>query len=108
MKSLEAVYKITKIKVAVHLYANPDPTKGRVREFEEKVARTERRSLVEDAQRCAVEQGMKLDLQHPEPIGYTKEDEVVGNQKIGEWVKKAVQRRRNEEIEGGGGGRGEK
>ena len=47
MKSLEAEYKITKIKAAVHLYANPDPTNGLVREFEEKAARTGRRSVSE-------------------------------------------------------------
>ena len=40
IKSLEAECKITKIKVAVHLYANPDPTMRLAREFEEKAART--------------------------------------------------------------------
>ena len=43
--------------------------------------------------------GMKLDLKHPKPIGHTKEDEVVGKQKIGEWAKKAVQSKWNKEIE---------
>ena len=42
---------------------------------------------------------MKLNLQQPKPIGHTKEDEVVGKQKTREWAKKAVQSRRNEEIE---------
>ena len=32
-------------------------------------------------------------------IGHTKEDEVVGKQKIGECAKQAVESRRNEEIE---------
>ena len=68
----------------MHLCTNPDPTIGLVREFEEKAARTGRRSLVKDAQRYAEEIEMKLDLQHPEPIGHTKEDEVMGKQKIGE------------------------
>ena len=68
----------------MHLCTNPDPTIGLVREFEEKAARTGRRSLVKDAQRYAEEIGMKLDQQHPEPIGHTKEDEVMGKQKIGE------------------------
>ena len=36
MKSLEAEYKITKIKAAVHLYANLDLTMGQVREFKRK------------------------------------------------------------------------
>ena len=53
MKSFEGKYKITKIKAVAHLYANPDPTMGLLREFEEKAARTGRRSLVKDAQRYA-------------------------------------------------------
>ena len=53
---------------------------------------------MKDAQRYAEELGMKLDLQLPEPIGHTKEDEVVGKQKVGEWAKKAVQNRQDEEI----------
>ena len=39
MKSLGAEYKIIKIKAAVHLYANPDPTMGQ-------------RSLVKDTKIC--------------------------------------------------------
>ena len=42
----------------MHLYGNPDTTTGLVREFEEKAARTERRSLVKDAQRSAEELGI--------------------------------------------------
>ena len=34
------------------------------------------------------------------PVGHTKEEEVVGKQKIGEWAKKAVQSRRNDDREG--------
>ena len=64
-----------------------------------KAARKGRRSLLKDARRHAEEIGMKLDLQHPKPIGHTKEDEVVGKQKLGEWTKKAMKSRRNEEIE---------
>ena len=42
---------------------------------------------------------MKLDLQYPEPIDHTKEDEVVRKHKIELWSKKAMQSRRNEETE---------
>ena len=48
MKSLEAEYNVTKIKAALHLCVNPDPTKGLVQEFEEKAAHTGRRSPVKD------------------------------------------------------------
>ena len=74
---------------------------GLVREFEEKTARSGRRSLVQDVQNYAEEIGMKLDLQNPEPIGYTKKDEVVGKQKIRKGTTKVVQSRRDEEIEQG-------
>ena len=99
MKSLEVENNITKIKAAVHLYANQDPTMGLVQTFEEKLSpywtTTSCESLAENAE----ELGMKLDLQHPESIGHTKEDEVVGKQKIGKCAKKAVQNMPNEEIE---------
>ena len=80
MESLDVEYEIAKIKAVVHLYANPVPTMGPVRE---KAARTGRRSPVKDTQRYAKEIGMKLDLQIREPIGHTKEDEEVGKRKIG-------------------------
>ena len=38
LKSVEAEYEITKIKAAVNIYGNTDPTIGLVREFKEKAA----------------------------------------------------------------------
>ena len=38
IKSVEAQYEITKIKAAVNIYGNTDPTMGLVREFKEKAA----------------------------------------------------------------------
>ena len=38
VKSVEAEYEITKIKAAVNIYGNTDPTIGLVREFKEKAA----------------------------------------------------------------------
>ena len=81
------------IMPAVHFHANPDPPIGLDREFEEKAAHTGWLSLVKGLQRYADELGMKLDLQHPESVGHTKEDEVLGKQKIRECTKKAVQSR---------------
>ena len=40
LKLIESEYKITKMKLAMRLYANADPTMGLVRRFEEKVERT--------------------------------------------------------------------
>ena len=41
---------------------------------------------------------MKLDLQQPELIGHTSEDEVVGKQKIGERGQESSAEQVNEEI----------
>ena len=54
---------------------------------------------MKDLQTYAEELGMKIDLQHPEAIAHTKEDKVVGKQKIGEWAKKAMQNRQHGEME---------
>ena len=67
LKSVEAEYKATKIKAAVRLYQNKDPTIGLVRQFEEKAEKKGRRSLVRDAQTYAEKLGMKLELLYPLP-----------------------------------------
>ena len=46
LKSIEAEYKLTKVKAAVRLYNNSDPTMQLVRQFEEKARRTGRHSLI--------------------------------------------------------------
>ena len=38
LKSVQAEYEITKIKAAVNIYGNTDPTIGLFREFKEKAA----------------------------------------------------------------------
>ena len=52
LKSIEAEYKLTKVKAAVRLYNSSDPTMQLVRQFE-KARRTGRHSLIGDAQRLA-------------------------------------------------------
>ena len=69
LKSIEAEYKLAKVKAAVRLYNNSDPTMQLVRQFEEKARRTGRHSLIGDAQRFAEELGMKLELRCPDPSG---------------------------------------
>ena len=57
-----------KIKGAVRLHGNEDPALGMVREFEEQAARTERRSILKEAAKCAEEFGLELDLEHVQKI----------------------------------------
>ena len=98
LKSIEAEYKLTKVKGAVRLYNNSDPTMQLVRQFEEKARRTGRHSLIGDAQRFAEELGMKLELRCPDPSGTTEQGEVIVGRKIGVWAKKAVQSERFEDT----------
>ena len=55
LKSVEEEYKNIKIKAAVKLYENTDPSMTNVREFEEKSMKMGRHSFVKDAQRFAEE-----------------------------------------------------
>ena len=71
LKSIEAEYKLTKVKAAVRLYNNSDPTMQLVRQLE-KTRRTGRHSLIGDAQRFAEELGMRLELRCPDPSGATE------------------------------------
>ena len=76
-KSIEAEYKLIKVKAAVTLHNNLDPTMELVRQFEEKAQRTGRHFLIGDAQRFAEELGMKLELKCPDPSGTTEQGEVI-------------------------------
>ena len=67
LKSIEVEYKLTKVKAAVRLYNNSDPTTKLVRQFEDKARRIERHSFIGDARRFAEELGMKLELRFPDP-----------------------------------------
>ena len=98
LKSIEAEYKLTKVKAAVRLYNNSDPTMQLVRQFEEKARRTGRHSLIGDAHRFAEEFGMKLELRCLDPSGTTEQGEIIEGRKIGVWAKKAVQSKRFEDT----------
>ena len=75
-----------KIKAAVNLYRNKDPTMGLVREFEEKAAKLGRRSIIKDAEKYSKELGFNLELIHTNPIGHTEDEEEIGTNKIGRWI----------------------
>ena len=98
LKSIEAEYKLTKVKAAVRLYTNSDPTMELVRQFGEQARRTGRHSLIGETQRFAEELGMRLELRCLNPSGTTEKGEVIEGRKIGVWVKKAVQSRRFEDT----------
>ena len=53
LKSLEEEYKLTKIKVAVKLYSNPDPVMQVDKQYEEKVEGSGPQALIKDAKKYA-------------------------------------------------------
>ena len=69
LNSIEQEYKLIKIKAAVNLYRNQDPTMGLVREFEEKAVKLRRRSITKDVEKYSKELGLDLQLIHTNPIG---------------------------------------
>ena len=83
LKSEESTCKNIKVKTAIKLYANEDPTMRMVRELEEKWERTRRRSLKKHTERYASERGLYLELNYPCPTANTEEGEELPGEKVG-------------------------
>ena len=82
MQSVESVYKATKIKAAVKLYSNEDPTMETVRCFEENSSRNGHYSLINDAIKYAEELGITLDLSYPNPSCYGDDGKEIPQAQI--------------------------
>ena len=65
MKSVEEEYKMTKIKSAIKLYSNEEPTMRLVRAFEENAIHQGHQSHVKETREFAEELGFTLDLSFP-------------------------------------------
>ena len=98
LKSVESTYKNIKVKTAIKLYANEDPTMRMVREFEEKCERTGRRSLKKDTERYASERGLYLKLSYPCPTANTEEGEELPGEKVGVMMRIKEEESRTEEV----------
>ena len=81
-RSVETTYKDIKIKAAMKLYYNPDPSMEAVRRFEEKSVRGGRHSIIKDASRYAEESGLHLKLEYPEPMCGTDNGIEVNRKKV--------------------------
>ena len=99
LKSVESTYKNIKVKTAIKLYANEDPTMRMVREFEEKCERTGRQSLKKDTERYASERGLYLKLSYPCPTANTEEGEELSGEKVGVVMRIKEEESRIEETE---------
>jgi len=86
LKAIEREYKTIKIKAAMNLYSNNDPTMHLVRQFEETATRRGRRSLIRDAESYAQQLRLRLMLQYPQPVGVTGNGSVHDRKKFSGWI----------------------
>ena len=98
LKSVENEYKLTKIKTAVNLYQNQDPTMKVVREFEERATETGHHSLIKDAVKYAKELDLDLKLSELNPTCRTADGNEVSGKQIGVWAKRAQEQQLRHEI----------
>ena len=91
LRSVETTYKDIKIKAAMKLYHNLDPSMEAVRLFEEKSVRGGRHSVIKDASRYAEELGLNLRLEHPELMCVTDDSKEVNGKKVEGCIAKARQ-----------------
>ena len=92
LRSVEQEYKLTKIKAAVKLYQNADPTISTVQMFEERAVEKGHSSLLTEAHKYAEELEISLSLRYPNPsITLVRRPEVaVEGTKIKELLKRAM------------------
>ena len=76
LKSVENEYKNTKIKAAVKLYCNADPTMAAVRSFEELAVQNGHHSIIKDTKKYAEELDLQLWLNFPNPVAVADGKEV--------------------------------
>ena len=94
LKSVENEYKNTKIKAAVKLYCNADPTMTAVRSFEELAVQNGRHSFTKDAKKYADELDLQLWLNLPNPTAVADGKKVEAKK-----VKQAIYKARQHEIQ---------
>ena len=94
LKSVENEYKSTKIKAAVKLYYNADPTMAAVRSFEELAVQNGRHSFTKDAKKYAEELDLQLWLNLPNPTAVADGKKVEAKK-----VKQAIYKARQHEIQ---------
>ena len=71
-----------------------------VRDFEKKAEYTGGQSLTKDAIKHTEGLQLRLNLEYPDPKGYTEDGEEIHGQKIGIWARAVQQTKREEEMRG--------
>ena len=94
LKSVENEYKNTKIKAALKLYWNADPTIAAVRSFEKLAVQNGRYSIIENAKKYAEELDLQLWLNFPNLVAVADGKEVEAKK-----VKQAIYKAPQQEIQ---------
>ena len=99
MKSVETVYKMTKIKTALKIHSSTDPTVKLVKNWDENSASKGRHSVLADAVKYAREFGLDLDLTKPKATCQVAStgDEIIDNE-VPDALKKAITSRLQQEV----------
>ena len=102
LRSVEREYKLTKIKGAMKLCQNMDPSMRVVQQFEERAVEKGHTSLMKEAHKFAEELGKSLSLEYPQPSCRSVSDpetEINGPKvKAKEHLKEANMEKLNEKI----------
>ena len=100
LRSIEREYKLTKIKVAMKLCQNMDPSMRTVQQFEERAVDKGLTLLMKEAHKFAEELGMSLPLEYPQPsCWYVSDPETeIKGPKVKEHLKKVDMEKMNEKI----------
>ena len=99
-RSVEREYKLTKIKAAIKLCQNMDPSMRAVQQFEERAVEKGHTSLMKEAHKFAEELGMSLSLEYHQPSCWSVSDpetEIQGP-KVKEHLKNADMETLKEKI----------
>ena len=99
LKSAKTEYKQIKIKTAIRLYSNHDPTMSLVRAFEEQATTQGCQSLIKESTKFAEELGITLELSFPEPKCRDKNGQEVPLDKVKGHLQGAVRAECQEEIQ---------
>ena len=91
---MENEYKNTKIKAALKLYWNADPTIAAVRSFEKRAVENGRYSIIENAKKYAEELDLQLWLNFPNLVAVADGKEVEAKK-----VKQAIYKARQHDIQ---------
>ena len=101
LRSAKEEYKAIKIKSALKLYKNTDPTMNLVRRSEERSGALGHNSLIKEATHFSSSLGLELNLNYPTPSCCTEEGEVVKYSKIKQKLRGTQQEMLKEQAGGG-------